>query len=534
MTQTTVRGSRFLLVSLMIGAAAASGLLVACSRSVAFGPPTFVATAGPPLVPFPGEPMIGNTESYDRIDENPFLAARDNPLSTFSIDVDTASYSNVRRFLNEGHLPPPDAVRIEELVNYFQYADPAPLDGEPLAVRTEVGPCPWTPANRLVRIGMRSRGLPAGQPMPPRNLVFLIDVSGSMDMPAKLPLVKRGLSLLAETLGDRDRISLVVYAGAAGMVLPPTPGSDHRAILRALDRLEAGGSTNGGGGIELAYATAERSFIPGGVNRVLLATDGDFNVGVSSPGALTRLIEVKRERGVFLTVLGFGMGNLKDSTMERLADRGNGNYAYIDSMDEARKVLVEDAPRTLITVAKDVKIQVEMNPAEVRRYRLLGYENRLLRKEQFDDDREDAGELGADQTVTALYEIEPAGGATTEAVPLRYQAPAALSSAARGGELFTIKVRYKQPEGGDSRLRSWPVSDGGATTLAGTSPDFRFAAGVAAFGMVLRQSPHRGAATAGLALELGRAAGADAGGDRHRREFLTLAERAGALGRKND
>jgi Ca-activated chloride channel family protein len=507
--------TRSLTLAAGVGLGAAS-LLTCCYKAVrttserAAPPVRYVLTQAQPETDQPR----GNTESYDKIDENAFLAARDNPLSTFSIDVDTASYANVRRFLDGGHLPPPDAVRLEELVNYFRYGDPAPGDRRPLAVRAEVGPCPWAPAHRLARIGLRARELPAHAPPPPRNLVFLVDVSGSMDMPTKLPLVKRALALLADQLTERDRLALVVYAGAAGVVLPPTPGSAHDRITEALGRLEAGGSTNGAEGIELAYDLAARSFIPGGVNRVILATDGDFNVGVSSPGALVRLIEDKRERGVFLTVLGFGMGNYKDATMEKLADHGNGNYAYIDAMTEARKVLVEDVAGTLVTVAKDVKVQVEMNPAEVRRYKLLGYEDRLLRKEQFDDDRADAGELGAGQTVTALYEIEPVHGQAAE------------------GELATLKVRYKDPDGGESRLATWAVRDDGRA-LAATSPDFRFAAAVAAFGLTLRASPTRGAASAALAAELARGAGAETA-DEHRREFLALVEKARALSRRND
>jgi Ca-activated chloride channel family protein len=524
--------TRFFAAALSLTSAAAIAF-VACAPSnpeCRFAP----AQIGPPS-PYPvlAEPPHSNTESYDRIDDNPFLAARDNPVSTFSIDVDTASYANVRRFLDDHHLPPLDAVRIEELLNYFHYADPAPDSGEPVAARTEVGPCPWAPEHRLLRIGLRARSLPPGEP-PPRNLVFLVDVSGSMDVWNKLPLVKRSLALLAEQLGPRDRISLVVYAGNAGVVLAPTPGNEHEAILSALGRLEAGGSTNGGEGIELAYTLAERAFVPGGVNRVILATDGDFNVGVSSQGALTRLIEDRREHGVFLTVLGFGMGNLKDSTMEKLADRGNGNYAYIDSFAEARKVLVEDVAGTLITVAKDVKVQIEMNPAEVRRYRLLGYENRLLRREQFDDDRADAGEMGAGQTVTALYEIEPAQGNAGEAALLRYQGAAATTPAAAGGEVGTLKVRYKEPDGSASRLLSWPVRDGGLA-LSATSGDFRFSAAVAAFGLALRASPHRGSATAAMARELAASAldGRDAG-DAHKQEFLTLAAKAQAVARGND
>lgn len=481
--------------------------------------------------PGPADETAGNTESYAKIDENVFLTARDTPLSTFSIDVDTASYSNVRRFLENGALPPVDAVRIEELVNYFRYADPPPQGAEALAVRTEVGPCPWAPAHRLLRIGLRARELPAGDP-PPRNLTFLIDVSGSMSAWNKLPLVQRALGLVVEQLTARDRLALVVYAGAAGMVLPPTAGTERGRIAAALERLSAGGSTNGGEGIELAYAAAERSFIPGGVNRVILATDGDFNVGVNSPGALERLIEAKRQGGVFLTVLGFGMGNLKDSTMEMLADRGNGNYAYIDSFAEARKVLVEDVAGTLVTALKDVKIQVEMNPAAVRRYRLLGYENRVLRRDQFADDKADAGDMGAGQTVTALYELELARGDASAPEPLRYQQASPLTALASQDELLLLKVRYKHPEEADSHLGMWAVRDSGQG-LASTSNDFRFASAVVALGLALRGSPHRGSASAAMALDLARSAAA-AGGDPHRREFLALAEKARALAHKSD
>jgi Ca-activated chloride channel family protein len=488
------------------------------------------APGGAPPIALSESPPSG-TEADARIDENPFLAARDNPVSTFAIDVDTASYANVRRFLEAGALPPPDAVRIEELVNYFRYDAPPVAGDELVAATTEVGPCPWAETHRLLRVALRARALPAGAPPPPRNLVFLIDVSGSMGDYNKLPLVKRALRLLVEQLGARDRLGLVVYAGSAGVVLPPTEGSARETILAALDRLEAGGSTNGGEGIARAYALAQQSFVAGGVNRVVLATDGDFNVGVSSPGALTRLIEAERGRGVFLTVLGFGMGNLKDATMEQLADRGNGNYAYIDSFAEARKVLVEEVAGTLITVAKDVKVQLEMNPAEVKRYRLLGYENRVLRREQFEDDRADAGDMGAGQTVTALYEIEPAGGAASPASPLRYQDEAPLAVRARTGELGTLAVRYKAPAGEVSRLASWPIRDEGRA-VAATSNDFRFAAAVAAFGLALRASPHRGAATAGMARALGAAAVGD--GDPHKQAFLALAARAEALARRHE
>jgi len=473
-----------------------------------------------------------NTEAYDRITDNPFLAARDNPLSTFSIDVDTASYANVRRFLNEERLPPPDAVRIEELVNYFHYTYPAPRETEPLAVTTEVGPCAWNSDHRLVRIGMRARTIAPGQ-VPARNLTFLVDVSGSMDEPNKLPLLQRSLALLADQLEERDRIAIVVYAGASGVVLPPTSGAARERIRDALAGLRAGGSTNGAAGIELAYQLAERSFVPGGVNRVILATDGDFNVGVTSEGDLVRLIEEKRRSGIALTVLGFGMGNLKDATMEKLADKGNGNYAYIDSLREARKVLVEEAAGTLVTVASDVKIQVEMNPVEIESYRLIGYENRLLRTEEFDDDTADAGELGAGQTVTAFYEVAPArhGQPTPAAVKLRYQGNAPLTGAAGGGELMTLKVRYKPNGQSTSQLASWPIRDDARAGLDATSRDFRFASAVVAFGLSLRSSPHRGQATYAMARELAQAALApDA--DAHRRELVALVAAAQSLAAK--
>ena len=472
-----------------------------------------------------------NTEAYDRIYDNPFLAARDNPLSTFSIDVDTASYANVRRFLDEEHLPPPDAVRIEELVNYFRYEYAPPRDAAPFAVTTEVGPCAWNSEHRLVRIGLRARSIAPGQ-TPARNLTFLIDVSGSMDDPRKLPLLQRSLALLTDQLEERDRIAIVVYAGASGVVLPPTSGAARERIRDALAGLRAGGSTNGAAGIELAYALAEQSFVRGGVNRVILATDGDFNVGVTSEGDLVRLIEDKRRSGIALTVLGFGMGNLKDATMEKLADKGNGNYAYIDSLREARKVLVEEAAGTLVTVASDVKIQVEMNPIEIESYRLLGYENRLLRAEEFDEDKADAGELGAGQTVTAFYEVVPARrGAALAGARLKYQGAAPLTGAAHGGELMTLKVRYKPNGQSNSELGSWPVRDDARAGLEATSRDFRFASAVVAFGLSLRASPYRGQATYGLARDL--AAGALApDADEHRRELLAMVGRAQSLAGK--
>ena len=358
-----------------------------------------------------------DAEAYAHIVENAFARVTDHPQSTFSIDVDTASYSNARRFLEGGSLPPKDAIRVEEWVNYFSYDYPEPRGDAPFSIHSEVSVCPWNPDHRLVRLGIKGKTIAADK-VPARNLVFLIDVSGSMQPENKLPLLKRGLAMLVRTLREQDHVAMVVYAGATGLVLPPTSGADQGRILAALEQLESGGSTNGGDGIRLAYAVAQRHFRKDAINRVILATDGDFNVGTTSHGDLTRLIEEKRQSGVFLTVLGFGEGNLKDSTMETLADKGNGNYAYIDSIAEARKVLVHEAGATLVTIAKDVKLQVEFNPARVSSYKLIGYENRLLAKEDFNDDRKDAGEIGAGHTVTALYEIVPAG-APSPALPRR-------------------------------------------------------------------------------------------------------------------
>ncbi len=392
-----------------------------------------------------------NTEDYDPIDENAFKDARLNPLSTFSIDVDTASYSNVRRFLELGQRPPVAAVRTEEFINYFDYDYPEPRGEHPFSVVAEVAPCPWKPEHRLVHIGVQGRSIPEDE-IPPRNLVFLLDVSGSMNQLNKLPLLQASMRLLTGQLDAQDRVAIVVYAGAAGLVLPATPGSQKGTIRRAIDRLRAGGSTAGSQGIELAYQVASESFIEGGINRVVLATDGDFNVGVSSRGGLEELIEDKRDSGVFLTVLGFGMGNLKDATMELLADKGNGNYAYIDSHQEAEKVLVREVGATLVTIAKDVKTQVEFNPAKVAAYRLVGYENRMLAAEDFNDDKKDAGELGAGHTVTALYEVVPVGvdfdRSSVDA--LKYQEARDSSLSAGGDELLTIKLRYKEPDAGKS------------------------------------------------------------------------------------
>jgi Ca-activated chloride channel family protein len=473
---------------------------------------------------------LPNTEAYAHFMDNPFLAADRNPLSTFSIDVNTASYSNVRRFLlQEGRLPPPDAVRVAELVNYFPYNYPAPEGEHPVAFTLNLAECPWNPEHRLARIGMRGRTIDPQQ-MPPRNLVFLVDTSGSMDAPNRLPLLQEALQMLAGQLTGRDRVALVAYAGSAGLVLPSTPGSDRAAVLRAIDGLAAGGSTNGGEGIHLAYRVAQANFIRGGLNRVILGTDGDFNVGVSSEGDLVRLIEEKRQGGVYLTVLGFGMGNLKDATLEKLARHGNGHYAYIDTPAEARKVFVEQGA-ALLTIARDVKLQVEFNPGRVGAYRLIGYENRLLRDQDFNDDRRDAGDLGSGHTVTALYEVVPAGlPLPVPAVdPLKYQKPARPDRAAGGDEWLTVKLRYKDPDAGTSKLLSRALA-GPARKVTDLSPDFRFAAAVASFGMLLRDSEYKGQASYAGVRELAkRGLGADPGG--HRAGFLELVDAAERLDR---
>ena len=469
-----------------------------------------------------------NTESYDRIYDNPFLLVRQNPLSTFSIDVDTASYANVRRFLNQGQLPPKDAVRIEELVNYFPYDYAPPADGKPFAVHVEMSGCCWNPDHRLARIALRGKDVPR-QERPAVNLVFLLDVSGSMAEPNKLPLVKSAMHLLLQSLTERDRVAIVVYAGAAGLVLPSTPCSNAGTILAAVDCLQAEGSTAGGAGIQMAYQVAAENYASERINRVILCTDGDFNVGISDRGSLVRFVEEKAHSGIFLTVLGFGMGNYKDSMLESLADKGHGNYAYIDTIQEARKVLVEQVEGTMIPIAKDVKIQVEFNPRYVGAYRLIGYENRLLRAEDFRDDRKDAGVIGAGHTVTAFYELVRAGkeGDLPKVDPLKYQLAAATVETAGANEVLTVKVRYKQPHAEASELVSVPTSDPGKTVQE-ASAEFRFAAAVACWGMLLRGSEHKGVATHGMVLELAQAArGGDPSG--YRGEFIRLVELSKAL-----
>lgn len=475
-------------------------------------------------------PDSANTEGYDPISENPFRSPRVAPLSTFSVDVDRASYTNVRRFLTRGSLPPRDAVRIEELVNYFPYDDPAPVGDVPLRITTELAPAPWNPRHDLVRVALRARDVDMRR-APASNLVFLVDVSGSMYGPGRLPLVKQSLALLVNELREEDHVAIVVYAGQAGLVLPSTPGSDKQRILQALDGLEAGGSTAGGAGIRLAYDVARRNLIRGGNNRVILCTDGDFNVGQSSDAELVRLIEDRRREGSFLTILGFGMGNYKDGKMEKLAGAGNGNYAYIDDLLEARKMLVREMGGTLLTVAKDVKLQVEFDPTKVQAYRLLGYEDRLLRDEDFANDAKDAGDVGAGHTVTALYEIVRAGVpldvTLPDVAPLRYQQPA--GSRSRGDELLTVAMRYKQPDGERSMLVTQPVR--ASIGRRGASESMRFASAVAGFGMLLRHSPNSGTLTWDDVLSLARSArGADEDG--YRADFIRLAEIARSLDRQ--
>jgi Ca-activated chloride channel family protein len=471
-----------------------------------------------------------NTEAYNAIVENPFLPVTKEPLSTFSIDVDTASYANVRRFLNGGALPPADAVRTEELINYFRFDYGQPTGDAPFAVTTELAPCPWNNRHRLALVGLQARALDL-EHVPARNLVFLLDVSGSMATQDKLPLVRTAMRMLVDTLTERDRIAIVVYAGASGIVLPSTAGDRKDRIHEAIARLEAGGSTNGAAGITLAYRTAREQFVKGGINRVILATDGDFNVGVTSQGELTRLIEEQRASGIFLSVLGVGTGNIKDSTMELLADKGNGNYSYLDTLHEARKVLVREAGATLVTVAKDVKIQVEFNPRVVGAYRLIGYENRLLRNQDFNDDRKDAGEIGAGHTVTALYELIPPGEAVpgTGVDPLKYQRPAEPAAGASRDEVMTVKLRYKAPDGDESRLIALPVKDRANGPL---TANVGFAAAVAEFSLLIRKSEYRGSASYADAAALARKFRGD-DPDGYRSEFVKLVELADALARQS-
>lgn len=472
-----------------------------------------------------------NTEEYDGINENIFHEALRNPLSTFSIDVDAASYSNVRRFINNGQRPPQDAVRIEELVNYFSYNYDQPEGEDPFAVHTEISTAPWNTKHKLVSIGLQGKKITTDK-LPPSNLVFLIDVSGSMSDVNKLPLLKSSFKMLVEELRPQDHVAIVVYAGAAGLVLEPTSGANKKKIIEALDRLEAGGSTAGGAGINLAYAVAKEHFKVEGNNRIILATDGDFNVGVSSNASMEELIEEKRKEGVFLTVLGYGMGNYKDSKMEILADKGNGNYAYIDNITEARKVLVNEFGGTLFTIAKDVKLQIEFNPAKVKAYRLIGYENRMLKSEDFNNDKKDAGELGSGHMVTALYEIIPAGVESEffKIDELKYQKTKIDSKATASNELMTIKLRYKQPAGNVSKLLVHPLIDSNKS-IDETSDNFRWSASVAAFGMLLRESEYVGKFTYDDVVNMAQhAKGTDKEG--YRIEFINMVKSFGLVARK--
>lgn len=475
-----------------------------------------------------------NTEDYDGIVENCFRAVKDNPLSTFSIDVDAASYSNVRRFINNGQLPPAGAVRTEELINYFRYDYPQPEDGKPFSIYTELSEAPWNNAHRLVLISLQGRKI-ATENIPPSNLVFLIDVSGSMEADNKLPLVKQSMKMLTDQLREKDKVAIVVYAGTAGLVLPATSGAYPQTIKDAIDRLTAGGSTAGGEGIKLAYTIARQNFIQGGNNRVILCTDGDFNVGASSDAEMEKLIEQERKSGVFLTVLGYGMGNYKDNKMQKLADKGNGNHAYIDDISEAKKVLVNEFGGTLFTIAKDVKLQVEFNPAKVEAYRLIGYENRILNKEDFNNDAKDAGELGSGHTVTALYEVIPAGvksGFIEEVDPLKYGDNVKHSKNKNAIELMTVKFRYKNPDEEKSRLVEHPVTDA-HVALNRTSDNFRLAAAVAQFGMLLTHSGFRQQSSYNNVLALAHSAiGSDAEG--YRKGFIELVKKAGTLAKNEN
>jgi Ca-activated chloride channel family protein len=468
-----------------------------------------------------------NTENYDRIKDNDYRIVHDQPLSTFSIDVDTAAYANSRRFIEQMHrLPPRDAVRIEEFINYFNYAYPQPDDAHPFSVTTEVSNAPWHPKHQLVHIGIQGKAVDLSE-APPSNLVFLVDVSGSMKRPNKLPLLVAGFKMLVHQLRPQDRVAIVVYAGRAGLVLPSTSGAHKGDILRALNGLQAGGSTAGGAGIKLAYRVAQENFVKGGINRVILATDGDFNVGTSSTGELTRLVEKKRETNIFLSILGFGRGNYKDARMEKLSNAGNGNAAYIDTILEARKVLVKELGGTLMTIAKDVKLQVEFNPALVKAYRLIGYKNRVLAARDFNDDKKDAGELGAGHTVTALYEIIPADSAETISGvdPLKYQVRKMVDDPWR--ELLTVKLRYKEPTGQKSTLmvRSLEAQD---VALTDTSNAFRFSSAVAEYGMLLKGGKHRENASYDAVLRRAKGAlGSDTEG--YRADFIQLVRKAQAL-----
>ncbi len=442
-----------------------------------------------PAYGFEGEP---NTEAYSAINENGFKKTSINPLSTFSIDVDAASYSNMRRFINLGTLPPTDAVRIEEMINYFNYDYPQPTGEHPFSINTELSTCPWNTDNYLLHVGLQGKSI-INDELPPSNIVFLLDVSGSMAAANKLPLLISSLKLFVQQLRKEDRVAIVVYAGNSGLVLESTPGNQKQTIIESLDRLEAGGSTAGGAGLKLAYKVASKNLIENGNNRIILATDGDFNVGESSNEDMEKLIITEREKGIAISVLGFGMGNYKDDKMEIIADKGNGNYAYIDNLQEANKVLVEEFGGTMFTIAKDVKFQLEFNPNHVAEYRLVGYENRLLNNEDFEDDKKDAGEMGAGHTVTALYEIVPSNK-QKDAEKLKYQVWNLSEEAISSNDLITLKLRYKEPDGYKSKLIEQTVKNN-PVPFEQSSNNFRFSASVAQFGMLLRNSEFKGSAT---------------------------------------
>ncbi|NOU16544.1 MAG: DUF3520 domain-containing protein [Bacteroidales bacterium] len=463
------------------------------------------------------QPQEFNTESYDVISENGFKDVINNPLSTFSIDVDKASYSNIRRFLTQNQKPVKDAVRIEEMINYFDYEYPQPTNGHPFSITIEGEKCPWNEKHNLVLVGLKGENLNDKQ-IPPSNLVFLLDVSGSMDQPNKLPLIKRSFKYLVENLRSVDKVAIVVYAGAAGVVLESTSGNMKETIIASIDKLQAGGSTAGGEGINLAYAIAKQNFIKGGNNRVILATDGDFNIGASSDAEMVRLIEEKRKDGIFLSILGVGMGNYKDSKMEKIADAGNGNYSYIDNLLEAKKVFGTELWGTLYTIAKDVKIQIEFNPSKVKAYRLIGYENRLLNKEDFNDDKKDAGEIGCGHTVTALYEIIPSDSEETisNVDPLEYQKQSVVSDSKN---MMTVKVRYKKPDEDISKLIVEKVETGKTKN----SNNIKFASAVAEFGMLLRESEFKGTSSYATVLKRAKnSAGLDEFG--YRADFIKMVE----------
>lgn len=466
-----------------------------------------------------------NTEEYGKIDETGFLKTIRNPLSTFAADVDAASYSNARRFIMQNQLPYPDAVRVEEFINYFDYSYKQPEGNNPLSINMEYSSCPWNSEHNLVRIGLKGKLLSKAE-QKPGNIVLLLDVSGSMSDPNKLSLIKPAFKLLIDQLNEEDRVAIVTYSDIIKVELPSTKGSEKNLIKNVIDRLEASGSTAGGQGIQKAYKVAEENLIKGGNNRVILATDGDFNVGISSTSELVRFVESERDKGIFLTILGFGMGNYKDERLQEIADHGNGTHAYIDNIMEAKKIFVNEITSTLFTIARDVKIQVEFNPAKISSYRLLGYENRMLNEKDFKDDKKDAGEIGAGHTVTAIYEVEPNNSRVSKD-ELKYQETKVKNNAYNSAEVLTVKVRYKEPDGDKSSEFS-QVLKGQPEEINKTSDDHKFAAAVAEFAMLLRKSEFKGNANINSVLRLAKEGkGTDALG--YRSEFISLAERAELL-----